>query len=77
MPLAVDPTSDLVFAGGSNLGRHRAAARPDVRELEVLGRYETRGRPRYLTLSSDAGLLFSASYHQGRARSSGSATPAH
>lgn len=66
MPLAVDPANNLVFAGGSDpqgvtvLRLDRASG-----ELEVLGRYETRGVPSYLTLSSDAGLLFSASYHQG------------
>ena len=67
MPLAVDPANDLVFAGGSD-PRGVTVLRLDRTsgELEVLGRYETRGVPAYLTLSSDAGLLFSASYHQGR-----------
>ena len=66
MPLAVDPARDLVFAGTSNpvgvtvLGLDRASG-----TLTVAGRHSALGAPTYLTLSSDARLLFSASYHQG------------
>lgn len=66
LPLAVDETRDLVFAGTSNpfgvsvLRLDRASG-----ALTVLNRHPAKGGPAYLELSSDGRLLFSACYHQG------------
>lgn len=65
LPLAVDPVRHLVYAGTSD-PQGVTVLRLDAASgaLQVVSSHPTKGAPTYLTLSSDAGLLFSASYHQ-------------
>lgn len=66
MPLAVDESRGLIYAGTSEpaainvLRLDRATG-----TLTQIASHPTQGKPVYLALTSDGGLLFSASYHQG------------
>lgn len=63
LPLAVDRDRRLVFAGTSDPTGVSVLRLADDGSLEPLASYPAHGAPVYLTLSSDGGLLFSASYH--------------
>lgn len=63
LPLAVDREHGLVFAGTSDPKGITVLRLAPSGALEILGAYPANGAPVYLTLSSDGGLLFSASYH--------------
>lgn len=63
LPLAVDRGRGLVFAGTSDPRGVTVLRLGAGGSLATLGSYPAHGASVYLTLSSDGGLLFSASYH--------------
>lgn len=64
MPLAVDASRDLVFAGSSDeAGVSVLRLDRKTGRCSPLGWYPAQGAPTYLTLSADGSLLLSASYH--------------
>lgn len=63
LPLAVDRARSLVYAGTSDPRGVSVLRLLPTGALEPVGSYPAHGASVYLTLSSDGGLLFSASYH--------------
>lgn len=63
LPLAVDRTHGFVFAGTSEPRGVSVLRLQPSGALEPVASYPAHGAPVYLALSSDGGLLFSASYH--------------
>lgn len=66
MPLAVDASRGLVFAGSSDpAGVHVLRLDRDSGHLEPISWHPGHAAPTYLTLTADGSLLLSASYHGG------------
>ncbi len=63
LPLAVDRERGLVFAGTSEPRGVSVLQLQPSGALEPVATYPAHGAPVYLALTSDGGLLFSASYH--------------
>lgn len=80
LPLAVDRARGLVYAGTSEPRGVTVLRMDPSGSLTTLGSYPAQGASVYLTLSSDGGLLYSASYHDHlgeawRVAEDGSLTP--